>query len=247
MKLMLRLLLFVLFFQADVRVRASAGSVLEEPSHCLTQENVCAVSAYKNSFHFRKGKLAWSMPDKSSVVRHSLTHLEFVKGGLWVESAIPGFSVQTLYGRIKADSGGFYISEKDGKIWFQNLDADVSVELRGGRTVNLPEGFEVWFGPVNDVGVATTGVVRPIELAKVAELIGPVFSGGKKKFSEQLVYYRDRWGDLTARAASLYKNEVLREMASIQEAEEAAVRKKRQAEEARSRQKELFLQRAFSR
>lgn len=247
----MRVLFYVLFFlafQIEVRVRASGDQLIQEPQFCLEKADVCALSSYKEPFHFSGKGAEWHLERASAVVRHSLSSIELVKGKIWVNKVGDGFSLKTIYGEIVSeDGGGFFVEQTNAKIIVKNLDARMKVNLRGGKVLEVPEGFETWLGPVNSLGFSSTGVVQPVEIKVIAAELGPLFIGGSKKFASQLSYYRDRWGDLEQRSAKLYKEVVLRELASISQKEKEAIESENRKKEAIRQQKELFFQRAFSR
>ena len=242
-------LAFILAFQLEVRVRASAEQLVQEPSQCLRKsDSSCALQAGKGGFHLTQGDLRWHLANGSAVIRESSARLEFVKGHFWLEKSKTSFEVQTVYGQVTSlDGGGFWIFEKNGQLWIRNLDASLSIKTRTGQSVSLPEGFEVWLGALNSGGVASVGVPRAINLSEVMGDLAKMYQGSKKDFISQVTYFRDRWGDLSHRSAQLYELETRRELAS-QAAEEAKENERvKRLNKEKEQRRQLFLERALGR
>jgi len=245
MKKWFRLFLFLMAFQMEVRVRAS-GDVLEQPSACLRSQESCAVQVTGAGFHLVREAMKIHATESSTLMRLSEKQWRLVRGALWVEKG-PALEVETLYGTLQAPLGQYWVIDQGDKVLVRNINASLQVTLRDGKTLEIPEGFEVWIAGINSKGVAEYGMIQPIDMKSHLPLWNSLYRGSKQDFIKEVVALRENWGDLTAKSSLLYKTLVQREIASEREKREAAerIRARKQAEDRRI--KELYRQRVFER
>ncbi|UXR63453.1 hypothetical protein EZJ49_10235 [Bdellovibrio bacteriovorus] len=245
MKKIVRVLIFLMAFQMEVRVRA-AGDVIEQPAECLKAISNCALQVTGSSFHFEKAEQKLHATAGSAVVMQSPQHWRLVKGSLWVEDG-RGLEVETLFASFKASFGEYWVLQKDSRVLVRNMSASLKVTLRDGKVLDIPEGFELWISALNSKGQSDYGMIEPINMKEHLVLWNSLYRGGKDDFVREVRHYRENWGDLVQKSSRLYQHLTEREIASVNEKEQAA-EARRQRKAAEDRQiKELYRQRVFER
>lgn len=245
MKKWVHILLFLLFFQVEVRVKASNGA-LQNPDNCLKNSEVCALQANQSAFRFTFKSVKLNATQGSSLVRENNFKWKFVSGALWIEKSA-GLTVDTLYGTAQASKGQYWLIEQGDKVLVRNISADLKVKLRDGKELEVPEGFQFWIAGLNTDAQSDYGMIEPIELKSHLELWNSLFEGTKAEFKAAALEQRESWGDLAATGGLIYQKSVDRKLASIAE-EKAEVARKKQAKAAEDRRiKQLFYERTFER
>ncbi|WP_374073299.1 hypothetical protein [Bdellovibrio bacteriovorus] len=245
MKKWIRLTLFLLAFQMEVRVRAS-GDVLQQPSACLKSKETCAIQVTGSAFHLLQESQKVHASEGSTLVRLSPTQWRLVKGNLWLEKGA-GVEVETLYGTMKASHGQYWVVEKGDKVLVRNIDATLHVTLRDGKSLEVPEGFEFWIAGVNSKGISDYGMIQPIDMKEHLPLWNSLYRGSKNDFIKEVVHVRENWGDLAEKSSLIYKTVVQREIASEQEKQRLLDEKKQRKAAELRQMKELYRQRVFER
>lgn len=245
MKKWIRLTLFLLAFQMEVRVRAS-GDLIEQPSACLNSKETCAIQVTGKAFHLVQESLKLHAPVNTALIRLGSQQWRFVKGTLWVEKGSQ-MNLETLYGDLSAEQGQYWVVDQGDRILVRNMNANLVVKLRDGKTLNVPEGFEFWMSGLNSQGKSEFGMIQPVDMKEHLLLWNSLYRGSKESFIKEVVHLRENWGDLAEKSSVIYKGLVERKIAS--EAE-----KKKQIEEKKARQaaelrqmRELYRQRVFER
>lgn len=245
MKKVVRVLIFLMAFQMEVRVRA-AGDVIEQPSACLKEASNCALQVTGSAFHFEKGEQKLHASSGSALVMASSQQWRLVKGALWVEDG-QGLEVETLFASFKAGFGEYWILQKESQVLVRNMSASLKVTLRDGKVLDIPEGFEVWISALNSQGKSDYGMIEPINMKEHLVLWNSLYRGDKAAFVKEVRHYRENWGDLVQKSSRLYQHLTEREIASINAKEQAAeAHRQRKAAEDR-KVKELYRQRVFER
>lgn len=246
MKAFVRIFIFIIAFQVEVRVKASA-EILMQPDNCVSDKVECTVKVQKDNFHIDTETMKMHMYPETVVTKNTLTTWSFVKGKLWVEKA-NGVVFNTLYGDVTASFGEYWIlSEKNGKIWIKNISSDVTVTLRDGKKIQPPDGFEFWISGLNSKAQSEYGMINPIDLKEYVKIWYPLYKGDRDSFKERVIVLKDAWGDLAAKSSAIYKGVILRREASIEEEKQREIDKKRQIENERKRVREIFHNKVFER
>ncbi|KHD87333.1 MAG: hypothetical protein OM95_15050 [Bdellovibrio sp. ArHS] len=245
MKKFFRVLIFILAFQMEVRVRAS-GDFLQQPTECLKAQEACAVQVIGKSLHYSSKTLKMHAKEGSTLVRLSPTQWRFVSGALWLENS-RNVEVETLYGSLKATQGQYFVIEQGHRVVIRNMDATLSVTLRDGKTLRLPEGFEFWIAGLNSKGQSDYGMIQPVDMKAHLPLWNSLYEGSKKDFITLVSHLRENWGDLTEKSALIYQNAVEREIASEKEKERAEQARKARIQAERQEMKRLYHERVFER
>lgn len=240
-----RLILFLLAFQMEVRVRA-AGDVLQQPVACLQTQESCAIQVSGSGFHFEKDTIQFHATGGSTLMRLSSDQWRLVKGAVWVEGG-KQLQVESVYAHTQAKMGEYWVIAQDSKVLIRNMNADLKVTLRDGKTLEIPEGFEVWVAGLNSKGQSEYGMIEPIKMKEHLPMWSSLYRGSKEDFVKEVRQYRDNWGDLAQKSSQLYKVLIERKLASVEDqrkTEEA--RRQRKAAEVQ-RMKDLYHQRVFER
>ena len=227
------LFIFVFFFALDVRVRASSD-LLERPQGCLTNLSVCAIQTKASAFHFSTASDELHLGPSSLILRHSLSHLEFISGTLWSQN-YEKMKVATVFGDVDAVAGPFWVLGDKDKIWIRNVNADLSLHLRDGRTIELPIGFQIWLGGLDQKGQSTMGIPEMIPVEDHIRVWSYMFPGNKDEFKKEVAALKWTWGSLAERSSQLYlniahhqENLALKHKVKIQRREVAAADQKKQ-------------------
>ncbi len=237
------LFVFAFFFALDVRVRASSD-FLERPAGCLKKPSACAIQTKSSAFHFLLGEDEFHLGPSSLVLRHSRSHLEFIHGTLWAQN-YEKMQVATIFGDVKAASGPFWVLGDKDKIWIRNINAELSLHLRDGRNIEVPIGFQIWLGGVDEKGRSTIGIPEMIPVEEHIRVWSYLFPGTKEEFKKEVVQVKWTWGSLSERSSQLYLNMTrhhedlaTKRQLKIQQREVAATIQKKQM-------RELYKEKAF--
>ncbi len=243
---LLRLALFLVSFQMEVRVRAS-GSLLQQPDNCAKgQSGVCAVQVAGSPFHLIKENLRLHAPEGSTLMRLDSGSWRLIEGTLWVEKA-SSVEFETPYATVQAPAGQFWLIQKDKKLVIRNIDADISVMLADGKRLEVPAGFEFWVSGINSKGQNEFGMIQPIVLKQHLQLWGSLYLGGRRKFSDEVKTLYKSWGDLVEKSNHIYRQERDRKVANATLANNKKIEVKNAEVERRQREQKIFYQRTFER
>ncbi|WP_413294037.1 hypothetical protein ACLSU7_02795 [Bdellovibrio sp. HCB185ZH] len=245
MKKVFQILLFVMAFQMEVRVRASADT-LQQPTGCLKSADSCAIHVLNSPFHLKQEELELHSAEGSTLMRLSQDQWRLVKGVLWVEEA-PQVAVETPYATAKAAHGQYWLIDRGDKLVIRNINADLTVVLRDGKKLEVPGGFEFWVSGINSKGKNEYAMIQTVDMKDHLVLWNKLFKGTKEQFKTEVTELRENWKDLAERGGSLYEKIALRQIASIQESQRIEAEKKRQAQAERQKTRELMYKRAFDR
>lgn len=243
MKNLMRIFIFALAFQMEVRVRA-ANELLLQPTACLDKTEACAIQVVGSMFTYKKGSVGLRASTDSVLVRSSLNQWRLVKGHLWVENG-QGLEVSTVFGDLKASFGQYWVLEQGSQVIVRNVNSDVVVTLRDGKKMELPEGFEFWMAGINAKGVSEYGMIRPIDMKEHLPLWNSLYQGSKEDFVKEVVQLRESWGDLVEKSSSLYQSVVTRKIASQIEQQEKVERAKEEMRKQRAAVRELYRKKVF--
>lgn len=243
---LLRLALFLVSFQMEVRVRASGGA-LQQPDNCAkSQSGVCAVQVAGSAFHLKKENLHLHAPEGSTLMRLDSTKWRLLEGTLWVEKA-SAVEFETPYATIQAPVGQFWLIQKEQKLVIRNIDADLSVMLADGKRLELPAGFELWVSGINSKGQNEFGMIQPIVLKQHLQLWGSLYLGGRKSFAGEAKTLNKSWGDLIEKSNHIYRQERDRKVANAALENNKKIEVKSAEVERRQREQKIFYQRTFER
>lgn len=245
MKKFMKLLIFLLAFQMEVRVRA-AGEVLLQPTACLKAKETCSIHVIGSAFHLKKDDLSLHANENSTLMRLTSKQWRLVQGTLWVEKAA-GVEVETPYAMVKAPQGQYWLLQEESKVVIRNIDADLEVTLRDGKKLEVPSGFEFWVSGINSKGQSEYGMIRPIDMKDHLPLWNSMYTGTKENFVKEVKDLKENWGDLAEKSAFIYQKTTERKLAAVAEEERKAEEKRRQDAAERQKIKNIYYQRTFER
>ena len=228
-----KLILFLLAFQLEVRVKADAPKGI--------------FSVEKNAFHLRTEDLKIHAAPGSTLEKTKTGNWKLLQGNFWVERAQHN-SFETLYADITGTNGEFWISANSGeKIWVRNFSSDLKVTLRDGKTVDIPHGFQMWVSGLNSEAHSEYGMVEPINMKTQIPQWYRIYPDGKKAFTKKMAALKMSWGDVAETGSQIYKAQALRKIASVEDQEKSAADRKRRSEAETRRIRELYRARVFDR
>lgn len=242
---LVQVLIFLLAFQMEIRVRASNNST-QQPSDCLNSKNSCSVQAGADVLHLEREGVSLHAVESSVLSRISEDLWRFVKGTVWIEKA-NRISFETVYGKLTAKQGQYWIIEEDSRLVIRNMNADLEIVFRDGKKLSLPEGFEVWIAGMNSKGVSEFGMIQPMNMKDHLPLWNSLYRGSKADFIKQVMACREQWGDITDKSSALYKELALRKIASIREQKENDRLKAQRIKSEKQKIKTLYYQKVFER
>ena len=245
MKKIFRILIFIIFFQAEIHVRA-AGDLIQEPAACMKGKETCALHVVGRAYHHMKNGVNFHAAEGSTVVRNTDHNWNFVAGRVWIEDG-DDLEFQSVYATLKTGFGQYWIIDQNDRILIRNMSSDLKVTLRDGRQLELPEGFEVWISGLNSDGKTEYGMVKPIEMKEHIALWGGLYNGNKKSFKRDLLRFKERWGNLPEKSSQIYRALVDRKVASDKEeqAARASLLAKKKADQQKI--KNIIYERTFGR
>lgn len=252
LRLWLRILLFFLAFNLEVRVHAAeivqlpnATEIQQEPADCLGDLSVaCALHTMpEEKFKLILGESTVVLDQSTVVVRGGGSNsLTLVDGAVWVQGKTP-VTVRTEYGEIKAGAGDFWVVRVESRVVVVASGVQVEMWPRGGsESIVVERGWENWLGRVNREGRAETGLPRAIQLKEHFERWARLYPGTKVKFEQDVKAFQEVWMSASKRAAEIHQILFNRKMASLEE-EKAKKDIVRRAIEARDRELREMLRR----
>lgn len=245
MKAWLKILIFLMAFQLEVRVKASSA-VLEIPEHCLNNDSACALKIRDPAFHFAKDKSKFHASKDSMLERQSPRNWKLMKGNLWVEKA-GGTVFETVFGSAKATHGEYWISTGEDRIYFRNISSDLEVTLRDGRTVQTPAGFQFWISGLNSSAKSEFGMIEPIDMRLLLPTWYLLFQGTKEAFTAKIRDIRQGWGNVVEISSEIYRQQALRRVASAEKQNKNSADKVRKMQLDRERLRSFYHSRVFDR
>ncbi|MNL19466.1 hypothetical protein D3C87_1406660 [compost metagenome] len=245
MKKFSRLFIFLMAFQMEVRVRAS-GDLLQSPDGCLKTKDFCSVQASQDHFHYVGKSLKLHMGKASVIQRASDDNWKLVSGYVWIEQG-KTLTLDTVYATLKAPVGEYWVIDKGDRIVVRNINADLTVEFRDGKKMEVPEGFEFWVGGLNTRGVSEYGMIEPIEIKNHLSLWKSLYQGSKEDFLAAVQKQKINWGDLVEKSSQIYRQSADRQIASVERSAQLKADKERREEQQRQKVRQLFYDRTFKR
>lgn len=245
MKYGYHLFIFLMAFQLEVRVRASAA-YLEQPSRCLSTQESCAIQATGEAFHYNQNGVKIHTEPNSLLVRHSQQSWRLIKGSLWLEQG-EDLEVETLFGYVRSGSGGFWVLDQGDQIVIRNIGAEVSVTLRDGKKLDLPQGFQFWIKGMNSKGVSEYGMLEPIDVVDHLFRWNSLYVGTKDSFLKEARTLKQKWPVWVEESSLIYQTLAERKIASAVAQQKQEKEQQQRLIEERRRLKQLYHQRVFER
>lgn len=248
--LILRILLFVLFFSFDVKIKARAAEIIalpltleitQEPANCLKRESLCALRTGKlEKFHLKIGSSELTMDQQTTLIRIDARTVRIVSGTLWVRPH-GDLNIETEYGDLHG-AGEYWISRSnDNRLHIIAFKSDVSVSLRGyNQTVTIPRGFECWVGEVNLNGHSPIGIPTAINPERHIETWARLYSGTRNMFLREVKAWYAHWRDSVTQSSQMHRDIVQQRTLALADERRAQEEKKRAVEAENRRLRDLF-------
>lgn len=234
-----RLLVFLMAFQLEVRVRAE---VVTLPEACHSKQS-CAYSVFEKS-ETLKISCGHVQASQGSVMISHPEGCEFVRGAVFIGDLQAPF--QILQGQVSSE-GSFLVFKQDEKIYLQAIDKPLTVGLRDGEKFNLVPGFRVWLGKLDAAKKIERAVPQEIKYETYKSWLGESFQEWQPVLALSDKELQELWSHNHELASAQYRDEVTRQIASSnQKKQEEAERIRRRMEE-QARLKRDFYDRVFGR
>ena len=232
MRALTRVLVFFMFFSMEVRVKASQNYQLFQSPHKVFRLKTASLS-----ISAQKGLVLEKLDPK---------YFKYIEGNIWFQTANE-LVVKTVYGEVRSGGGEFWLLRDDKGVRIRNVNSRIELKFRDGKEMELPEGFEVWLGGVNEKGQSTFGMIEPLRMQEHIVLWGSLFQGSSSDFKAQVQNLKNSQKDVQVYSAHVYESVAKRHIASIEE--QAAMAQKRKEDQQKKRQeyKKFMLDRVFGR
>lgn len=240
-----RALIFMLFFTAEVRVKASI-EFKDRPLGCVKKPSVCTLQTNQEIFHFKTPENEFHLGKNSILIRYTANELEMVGGTLWVEKHHQ-MQVRTIYGTVKAQNGPFWVLQEDGKIWVRNMNADLKIQMRDGREWELPVGFQIRLGGMDTEGKSTGGLPEMLPIAQHFRLWALMFPGSKEEFKKEVESIKWAWGSLAERSSEIYSGIAMRQQGLADHREKELQKRRLKQQQETRRLQNLYMEKTFFR
>lgn len=241
MSLGLRLFLFLICFQMEIRVHASPVQV---PNGCLKTSVECSVQSREEIARIDKEAYEAVLSQNSILKIHEGT-FDFVKGRVWLKTK-EIVEIRTLFFNVVApQQASFWLEEEGGKVLVKNQGADIEIFLRDGKKLILHGGFEMWVSGIDSTGKSNYGVPSPLDFEGQIALLKNHFSGSAAEFKVELEELKALRRQAVQKASAAYQINIERKIASREEKrkKEVALEKKKAAE--KKAQKDYYFWRTF--
>lgn len=226
------LILFLLFFQIEVRVKAIPNS--DEK-----------VSATVSPFHFQGGILKYHLGKGSSMVVKGQSELTLITGYVWIEKSSQ-IKVNTPYGFVQSSKGGFWVFSEKNQYRVRNIDSDAKVVLKDETSYEVPEGFEVWFSGMNADGSSAKGMIEPVNISNHLKYWNQLYLGTKDGFKAEVSELKSRWKGIADTSSDLYVKVVERQLSSVDEQRQRKKQREIQSIQEKNQLKRKFYENTFS-
>lgn len=231
-KYILHFILFLLFFQIEIRVKAVSN--VEEK-----------VSSTDSPFHFQGSVLKYHLGKGSSLVVRGQSELTLITGFVWVEKSTQ-LKVNTPYGFVQASHGGFWVFAEKNQYRVRNIESDAKVFLKDETSYEVPQGFEVWFSGLNAAGGSSKGMIEPVNVSNHLKFWNQLYIGSKENFKEEVKDLKSRWKGLADTSSDLYVKVVERQLSSISEQHQKKKQQEIQSIQEKNMLKKKFYDTTFS-
>lgn len=243
MSIAFRMLLFLIFFQLDLRVHAKP---IEVPQGCLKNTKECTVQSREAIARVNRDAYE-AVLSQNSILKIQEGAFDFVKGRVWLKTK-EILEVRTLFFDITAPQyASFWLEENGNKVFVKNQGADIEVLLRDGKKMILHGGFEIWVGGVDSSGKNHHGVPSPLDYEGQIALLTTHFSGNAAELKSELADLRDLRHQAVRKASAAYQVNIERKITNHEaQRQKELVQEKKKAEEKKAR-KDYYFWRTFMR
>lgn len=249
----LRALIIILSFTIEVRVKAAGkktNSGLDsknyylQPANCLKQDSACSVVAKTGHFHFNKNMTQIHAIKSSILKRETATSWNLISGVIWIQSS-QTLDINTVYAKIQGANLNFWVVQKPKKIIYRNLsNASLKLTLKNAKHVDVPAGFQVWVGLDEDHSYSH-GMIEPIEAVEHLAFWKDLYQGNKQSFLSEVESFKELLKQSKEQSSELYRDVVLREIASIEEKKQLEAKEKARQKAQKEKIRNLYFQKVF--
>ena len=257
-----RILLFILGFALELRVRAAtepnwggaparlklAVQVQQEPSKCLNQQaSACAVKTRGDErFLFNLAGSTIVLDRATVVITESTSVIRLVSGAVWVRSR-GVFSVRSEFGDASVQQAGeIWVRRTRERMTVSAAENSIQIQPRGAsESLLIERGLENFLEGIDASGTAQVGLPKPIDLREHIERWARLYEGSRKSFELEVRRFHSHWSQAVESAASLHRAMYERKVASLNQ-KRLIEEQSRQREEARNQKlRDLLRRRVF--
>lgn len=240
MNIFLKVSVFLLFFQVEVKVKAHAPSV--DPTES-------ALSTVADAKDFNSPGKEFKLAPQTLVMKLKDGLFRFCEGQMRVESEHEN-SMAFLHGLIISFGGAYSISTKskdNKKVWIANERSSLTIKMRGGRELFLPPGFQVWIAGLNSEGEQTFGVIEPWDFKEYVVTLNSMHFKEKTQLLDLARQLKVLSKEAQAQSPGLYQKIIDRRIASLEKEEQMRQSQLASDRRRKMQQRKYFFQRTFER
>ncbi|MGE0634555.1 MAG: hypothetical protein AB7O96_19220 [Pseudobdellovibrionaceae bacterium] len=177
----LRLVIFVFIFQVEIKIHASNSShdeafqkvnVVELPKNCMAKKMECAIRS-ESKVELNFGAAIINMGSATSVVKSAnADSIRLLNGSLGLMSHNREIMVKTDHAEVFIEPGSrVHFEREEAKTIVRVIRGTVRVLSKDAqqRWV-LSQGFQNWFGRIDDTGKTRSGIVQAVESRWIDEV-----------------------------------------------------------------------------
>lgn len=240
-----------MFSFLDVQIQARelisrrlATEVTLDPKNCLQESSVCSVlTPNGKKFELVFGTTTAVLDEDTAVLRESATQITLLKGRVWIKSP-EGATLRTEYGSVTLKSGEFWAEKTSQKITFSAIQGTLILRPRGSQEeiAVLPK-YENWLGPVDQKGIATSGLPRLVDIDNHVSRWARLYSNGKRAFKKEVHEFFLDWFPMVEEASDKHRELALRTIASEAEKQKRESERQKVIRAEYSRVRDMMLRR----
>ena len=243
----LSIILFIVTFTIEVKVRASEFTIVETPDNCLSSSEYCVIKNISKKFLFKNGSFQISMSPESTIIRQKPREISFVGGQIFVKTSSK-ISFVVPYGQIEVEPDSQVILEKfNDKVVVQTIFGKSYLRPLGEKkAILVSEGHENFISEVDGSLKAQTGIPKPIVIEPLLKAWFYHADLKKEKFVEAVEAFKSIHEKAVKELSILNEQIASREIASAKAAKSAAEERARKAKEHRELMQNMYYQRLLA-
>lgn len=248
---LLNVLIFILAFTIELRVRASdvvpAEKIIETPDSCVQESGYCIIKNLNKRYSYNNEDFTISFSPESILVRQKTREFSFVRGDIFVKSDSK-ISFEIPYGTIEIDPGSqVLLFKQSDKVVVQTIFGKVFLKPLGyKKSILVMAGHENFISQVGEGLKAQTGIPKPIMIEPLLKAWSYHADVKKEKFLEDVDTFKSIHEKAVQELSILNEQIASREIASAKAEKAAREESARKAREQRQKRQNTYYQRLLS-
>lgn len=247
---LLNVLLFILAFTIEVRVRASEAvpeKIIETPDHCLEDTGYCIIKNLDKRYSYKGESFTLSLTPEAIVVRQKQKEFSFVKGQVYIKSDTK-VTFEIPYGTIEIESDSQVLLEKyEDKVTVQTIFGKAFLKPLGEKKpILVMAGHENYISQVGENLKAQTGIPKPIMIEPMLKAWAYHADLKKEKFLEDVETFKSIHEKAVQELSILNEQIASREIASIKAEKLAREERARKAKEHQEKMQKTYYERLLN-